>query len=436
MREFCVAIIGAGPAGLSLARYLKKLNINYLQFEANDTVAGVWNIDAPNSSMYESAHFISSKTQSDFPGFPMPQDYPDYPSYKQIFTYIQEFAKKFNLIDNIQFNRKVTQARYNGKQWQLEVEDQQGNISTHQADALVCANGVNWFPSIPEFKGEFTGEIRHSVTYRHAEEFKHKRVLIIGAGNSGCDIACDAAQMADYAAISMRRGYHFLPKHLFGIPTDVFDATGPRLPMWLKQMIMPLLIKLSIGSPQSYGLPKPDHKIFATHPIMNSQIMHYLAHGDIQVKPDIERFEGKQVIFKDGSSQEFDLVLLATGYQSRMPFLNEQEIEYKSQRPDFYLTMFSRSNPSLMGIGFFETNSAAYRLFDAMAHTISQYLQDMRDNPERAHAFFQRAQSDKPDLSGGVSYVKSKRHANYVNKDRYKAYLQQTWKKMGWESGD
>lgn len=432
MHEFKVAIIGAGPAGLSLARYLKELNINYQQFEANSNVGGVWDINAPDSPMYESAHFISSKTQSNFPDYPMPTHYPDYPSNTQIFDYILDFANHFKLIDNIQFNHKVIQARYENELWKLDIEDKDNKVSQQSFNALICANGVNWYPFIPEFKGEFTGEIRHSVTYTRAEEFKNKRVLIVGAGNSGCDIACDAAQSAKYAAISMRRGYHFLPKHLFGKPTDVFDASGPKLPMWLKQIVMPLLIKLTIGKPESYGLPKPDHKIFATHPIMNSQLMHYLAHGDIQVKADIEHFEGNTVVFKDGSQDEFDLVLLATGYQSRMPFLDESQIDYKERRPDFYLNMFSRKNPTLMGIGFFETNSAAYRLFDAMAHTISQYLKDLRDNTQQAKAFQEKIQTDSPDLSGGVSYVKSQRHANYVNKDRYRDYLKTTWKKMGW----
>lgn len=432
MSEFKVAIVGAGPAGLSLARYLQELNINYTQFETNDTVGGLWDINAADSPMYESAHFISSKTQSDFPGYPMPEHYPDYPSHKQIFDYILDFGKHFKLTDKVKFNHKVLKADYKDERWHLEVENEEGQTIEHSFNALVCANGVNWHPTIAEFNGEFSGEIRHCVTYKSADEFKNKRVLVVGAGNSGCDIACDAAQSADYAAISMRRGYHFLPKHLFGKPTDVFDATGPRLPMWLKQIIMPLLIKLTIGKPESYGLPKPDHKIFATHPIMNSQLMHYLAHGDVHVKADIERFEGKTVIFKDGSQDEFDLILLATGYQSRMPFLDDSQIEYKERRPDFYLNMFSRTNPSLMGIGFFETNSAAYRLFDAMAHTISQYLKDLRDNPQQAKAFQEKMQTDNPDLSGGVSYVKSQRHANYVNKDRYRDYLKKTWKKMAW----
>lgn len=99
--------------------------------------------------------------------------------------------------------------------------------------AVVCATGCNWDANMPEVKGQFNGEIRHSVTYKKAEEFKGKKVMIIGAGNSGADIACDAATHAQKAIISLRRGYHRIPKHLFGLPVDEVSEKGPQLPIWL-----------------------------------------------------------------------------------------------------------------------------------------------------------------------------------------------------------
>lgn len=424
--KYC--IVGAGPGGLCLARAFKRAGLDFDIIERHSDVGGLWDIDNPGSPMYDSAHFISSKTQSAFLGYPMPEDYPDYPSHRQILAYVQSFAEHYQLKQHVSFKTEVTSARYENGKWLVQTSDGR----ERQYKGLICASGVNWQPSVPDFPGEFSGEIRHSVSYRSASEFKGKRVLIIGAGNSGCDIACDAASQADAAFISMRRGYHFVPKHIFGMPSDVFDAQGPQLPMWLKQRVFPLLLKMIIGDPSRYGLPKPDHRIFESHPIMNTQLLHHLGHGDIKAKGDIKRFDGDSVVFADGSREKIDLVLLATGYKSHVPYLDKQYLNYKQDRPDFYLNLFSYEWHNLVTMGFMETNSGAYKLFDYMAHTIACYFSAQTNEPTKAMRFADMIKTDRPDLSGGVHYLNSARHANYINKDSYKQYLERVWKNMGW----
>ena len=105
-----VAVVGAGPAGLCLARRLAGTDASFAVFERNGDVGGVWDIDAPGSPMYESAHFISSKTLSGFPGFPMPDRYPDYPNHRQILDYIRSYADRFDLRRHIQFECGVLHA--------------------------------------------------------------------------------------------------------------------------------------------------------------------------------------------------------------------------------------------------------------------------------------------------------------------------------------
>jgi cation diffusion facilitator CzcD-associated flavoprotein CzcO len=172
--------------------------------------------------MYESAHFISSKTLSGFPDFPMPDDYPDYPTRKQLCAYIQAFAKHFDLEKHIIFNTKIEKVEKYEDGWKLTTT--QGESYFHQE--LICANGTLWQPNIAQYRGTFSGIIRHSNTFKKSTEFLNKRVLVVGGGNSGVDIACEAASFADEAYLSMRRGYYFIPKHVFGVPSDVFSHGG------------------------------------------------------------------------------------------------------------------------------------------------------------------------------------------------------------------
>lgn len=408
-------VVGAGPAGLVLTRRLAESGVSFEVFERNDDVGGIWDIETPNSPMYESAHFISSRTLSGFDGFPMPETYPDYPDHRQILTYIRSFADAFDLRRHITFSTGVDHARRDDRDtWTVELSDG----TTRRTRSLICANGVTWEPNLVTWPGAFDGEIRHSVTYRSATEFAGKRVLVVGAGNSGVDIACDAAFAADHAFISLRRGYYFVPKHILGQPSDVFASSGPHLPLRLQQLLFTALLRMINGKPNQYGLPKPDHRILESHPIMNTQLLHYLSHGDIAVKADVVGFDGPRVRFADGSSEEIDLVITATGYHHAAPYLDDDVLPMRNGRPDLYLGIFPRTIDNLYVLGFVEFASAAYSNFDAMAALIVADISAPDDSPIR-QTLRDLRRSHHPDLTGGTKYVKSERHANYVEVDTY-----------------
>ncbi len=422
-----VAVVGAGPAGLILARCLARTEATFELFERQSDVGGVWNIDAPGSPMYESAHFISSRTLSGIPGFPMPEDYPDYPNYRQVRSYIGAFADRFDLRRHIRFETPVKKAvPIPGGLWELRL----GDGGTRRCRYLICANGVTWVPNIVTWPGEFRGEIRHAVTYRSAKEFEGKRMLVVGGGNSGADIACDASARADQAFWSLRRGYHLIPKHVFGKPADVFASQGPKLPHWLEVPIFTAILRLLTGDLRRYGLPKPDHRIFESHPLMNTQILHYLSHGDCIAKPDIDRFGGDAVVFADGTREQIDLVITATGYQQVSPFLDDGVLQTKEGRPDLYLGMFARNYPNLAVLGFLEFAAAAYPTFDAMAELI---VADATAPPKSSTAErFQDLKTNHfPDLKGGHHYIGSDRHSNYVELDTYLKILSKVKAKIG-----
>lgn len=431
MNENSVAVIGAGPSGLSAARILKALNIPFRVYEKHSNVGGLWDIDNPGTPMYKSAHFISSKTMSAFKGYPMPDNYPDYPSRIQIHKYLENFANDHQLYNCITFNCRIEKITFEHDLWKIKT--QAGEEHLHRW--LICASGALWDPNRPSLAGEenFKSEIIHAVQYKNSDLLKNKRVLVVGAGNSGVDIACDAAFAADKAFISLRRGYHFVPKHIFGMPADVFGAKSGGGPMWLSQWFFSKLLRIMNGKLSRLGLPEPDHKVLSSHPIMNTQILHYLQHGDLTAKKDVDYLQDHKVFFKDGSSEEVDLIILATGYHCTIPYLDTSFFEWENHRPQLYLKFFNPNHPSLFAMGLLETNGGGYDLFDEMNYLAAKTIESqLKENP-LSQKIKQTINQPAPDLSGNIKFVNSERHTGYVNKDTYLKELKKFRKKMNWE---
>lgn len=427
MNNPTIAIIGAGPAGLSMARALQKAQLSFIIYEKHCKTGGLWDIENEGSPMYESAHFISSKTLSGFPDFPMPNHYPDYPNRTQLLAYIRDFAQHYALEQYISFNTSILKVEKHDKGWKLYSHTGQ----TYFHEEVICANGTLWQPNIAQYRGHFSGIIRHSSTFKKSTELLDKRVLVVGGGNSGVDIACEAASFAQKAYLSLRRGYYFIPKHVFGTPSDVFSHGGPKLPTKLNQWILKHLLKIVVGNQTKFGLPQPDHELFESHPLMNSQVMHHTSHGNLSIKPDIDYLDEQKVYFKDGSSIEVDEIILATGYNYAIPY-SEPYFDWKDNRPQLYMSLFNPKHDNIYVMGFIETNSAAYEIFTEMAVLLVNYLKTKQYNPEKAQIFRNKVTNESLDLSGGIRFVASPRHTGYVDSDTYRANLKKIQKQMNW----
>ncbi len=316
-------VIGAGPVGLAVAKAFKEAGIAYDQVDADSDVGGNW-----KHGVYRTAHIISSKHTTEYADFPMPRDYPDFPSWQQMLAYLKSYADTFGLREHIEFETKVLMIlpRENDL-WEVELSARDGSEKRIYKGVAVCS-GHHWQKRLPDYPGEFTGEFFHSKDYKDPVQLEGKKVLVIGGGNSACDIASEAARVGSGCHLSLRRGYWFLPKTLFGKPT----AESPLVyfPVAVQRFFLKLSLRVVLGKYEDYGLPRPDHKIFEHHPTLNSELLHYLKHGRIAPRPDVTRFENNTVHFIDGTSDEFDTVVCGTGFYVSFPFLPEGMVEIKN----------------------------------------------------------------------------------------------------------
>ena len=417
-QKFC--IIGGGASGLAVAKNFLEHGIEFDCFERQDDLGGTWNYGSAVSSVYRSTHLISSKKLTEFTDYPMPDDYPEFPSHEQALAYLRSYARAFGLYDRMRFGRTVTRVQPQGTGWQVTID---GRDTVHYAGVAI-ANGHNWDPKFPEYPGTFTGLALHSSQYKTPECLAGKRVLVVGAGNSGCDIAVEAAQCAAATFHSTRRGYHYLPKFLNGKPVDQCGERllRWRLPLWLRRAITARVVKLSLGRPEDYGLPAADHRLFETHPIVNSQMLYYVGHGKIRPKPDVAMLEGATVRFVDGSTEDVDVIIYATGFRITFPFIEKEHLNWHDGAPRLHLNIFHPTHERLFVAGLIQPDSGQWGLVDYQARLIARYLRALETAPERA-ARFRKRLARQCDLASGIRYVRSSRHLLEVEHYSYRNRL-------------
>ena len=373
-RENRFAIVGAGPNGLIAARAFRRGGLDVDILERHDAVGGIWNIDNPASPVYESCNFISDRAGSAMVGYPMPDGIPVFPAWHEVRDFMQAFARDHDLVKDVIFGKEVTKAYPTetdaGQRWVVETAD--GAQTLYRGVVWAC--GLQRTPYLPEIKGldDFEGEVIHSSKYKSIEQVVGKRVLVVGAGNSGVDIVVDAAVAGKMAHLSVRRGYHFFPKMVFGQPIMQVLARTGKVP----QAVTPLsdlteaeamqLALESVGDLTAFGLEKPDHEVGATHFIMNDQVMYQIAHGHLEAHRDIESMSGKTVTFVDGTSVEVDLIVLATGYVFDIPWLDPELLEWEGDSPVFHLGTISSKVEGLYAAGAVHFPGLTYLTWDRM----------------------------------------------------------------------
>ena len=417
--KYC--IVGAGPSGLTAAKNFLEAGIGCDVYEREDDVGGNWYYGKPASSVYRSTHLISSKRLTEFVDYPMPAEYPQYPNQFQVHEYLKDYASQFGLYEHIQFETSVESIEREGELWTVSVS----TGKTILYGGVVIANGHNWDPKQPDYTGEFSGKMLHSCEYKTPELFVGKRVLVVGAGNSGCDIAVEASQNSAKTFHSVRRAYHYLPKFFRGLPIDHCNERllRWRIPLWLRRFITRVGVKIAMGSPQDYGLPRPDHKLFETHPIINSQLLYLIGHGDIAPKPDIARLDGSQVCFTDGSREEIDIIVWAIGYRISFPFIDRTHLNVKDGCPRLFLNVFHPQYDNLFVVGLIQPDSGQWGLTDYQAQLVARVVQAQAAGSADAERFRRMKRQVNIDLGSGIQYVNTTRHQLEVEHFSYRNRL-------------
>jgi cation diffusion facilitator CzcD-associated flavoprotein CzcO len=310
MEQTNVAVIGAGPAGLAVAACLRKAGVDFIILEKEQQVGAAWR------RHYERLHLHTIKRLSSLPFRPFDRSYPRYVPRAEVVRYLESYAAQFDI--KPRFGETVRSVRRDANAWIVESE-----ANSFHAESVVIASGMNTDPVTPSFSGRenFKGRVLHSAEYVDAAPFRHQRVLVVGMGNTGAEIALDLAEGGAEPTISVRNGVHMVPRDLFGIPIQVVATAASALPSRANDTLIPFILDLALGDLAKFGIKRPKQGIFEqvakSHriPVLDVGTAKKISEGAIKVMPGISTMTDDGVVFTDGEKRVFDAIIFATGYR-------------------------------------------------------------------------------------------------------------------------
>ena len=307
-----VAVIGAGPAGLATSARLNRHAIRHWLTESRDHVGSSWR------RHYARLHLHTVKQWSALPNRPFPSHYPQYVPRDQVVEYLDDYAKHFGL--EPLFGQTVRSlGRGEATRWHIATDDRAFDV-----EHVVVATGYNRTPKRPSWPGQasFAGRIVHSAEYESGAAYRGQRVLVVGIGNSGAEIAIDLWEHGAETALSVRSPRYIAPRDLFGVPAQLTSIALSRLPRAVGDAVGRRLLRRAVGDLSRYGLHVPDEgpvtqvEVRGRVPLVDIGTVALIKQGKLSVRPNITRFEADGVVFEDGVRAAFDAVILATGYHA------------------------------------------------------------------------------------------------------------------------
>ncbi len=312
MPEVCdVLVIGAGPAGLAAGAALRARGVSPVIVDKAEAVGAVWR------RHYDRLHLHTDRSHSALPGLPMPKAYGRYPSRLDVIAYLESYFAHFDL--KPQFGTAIATLRRDGALWRAQTSGERA----FEAPAVVVATGLADFPHSPEWPGlaTFGGEVLHSSAYRNPERFRGRKVLVVGFGNSGGEIALDLAEAHVDVALSVRGPVSIVPRDLLGIPIQTLTIAQSRLPARLADTLNAPVLRLAIGDIETLGLrrsvkgPRRTVEEDGRIPLLDIGTLAMIRAGRIAVRPDVAEVSQGAVRFADGRKETFDAIVLATGFR-------------------------------------------------------------------------------------------------------------------------
>jgi thioredoxin reductase len=397
-----VAVIGAGPSGLATVKELLAEGHEPVCFERAASLGGVFRRAEDDGVCWDSCRLVSSGVLTAFSDFPVSPDRSGHMKAGEYLDYMSRYAQTFGVMGRIQFGTTVQQVtRQSGGGWQVRTSTKDGETLTGTFDAVAVCTGLVQIPNVPHFPGAdtFTGQVLHSAQYRHPEQLHAKRVLVVGGGESGAEIAAEAAVHAAEVTLSLRRGIAVRPRKTSGLPHDHQITRLNHSPSpWIYQtrhpddgwkrriyraMFFPLLVGerglqtasrffyevLPLFHPRRLAggraalvevrtalrvrrltkalLKESGGRVLEQFGTKSDDFVRAMALGRCRRVGAIERFEGSRVHFSDRSSIEPDLVIYCTGFSQQASFLDETS----SGLPRFLHTFNPGVGKSLAFIG-------------------------------------------------------------------------------------
>jgi len=334
-----IAVIGAGPSGLAACKVLREHGFSPTCYEAGERVGGQWVIENARSACYRSVVTNTHKGMLRYSDFGPDPSSPDFPDHLQMAQYFEDYAKRFELHQFIQFSTRVTEAsRLDAGRWCIETDRGNGG----EFDALVVCVGRYGEPKMPDIPEQFSGEIIHSQQYLDPEDpvlCLERDVLVIGLGNTACDLAVElsSAGAAGRVLLSARSGAHIVPRRPNGKlapaphPADALAGVIRLAPSWMRDSLMRALLPLAFRQIQKgqialeeVNLPPPIAPPNPRNIVANDHVLERLRAGAIEARPAIQSWEGRKVQFVDGRWEEVDVVIAATGYDVSLPFFGPE----------------------------------------------------------------------------------------------------------------
>ena len=414
-------IVGAGASGITVAKSLRARGVAFDWFEKGSALGGLWRYDndSGTSSAYRSLQIDTSSKSLAYPDFPVPGQWPAYLGADRVLDYLESYARQFGVEGALQTSTEVLSVRPVAGRWQVRTE----RHGAQEYDSVVVANGHLSTPRSPAFRGTFAGEQLHSHDYRTSDPFRGKVVVVVGMGNSGCDIAVDLARVAEQVYLSTRRSAWVLPKYLLGRPTDRWTALLTRrlrLPTPLARNVVKTLARASVGRQERFGIPKPRHRIHREHATIGQELLPYVAYDWIRMKPDVAELVGSEVRFTDGTGVPADVLLCATGYEPDFPFLSAELVASADTGGRLYRRILHPQAPGLFFAGLVQPVGPTIPLVEVQGRWIAQVLSGDLQLPSREEM---DREIDEHRRWLAASFVGSERYRLEVDFRRYVGQL-------------
>lgn len=373
------AVIGAGAAGLAAGHALAERGITFEIFDSADTVGGMWQIDSPGSAAYETLQLNSSRAMTQFRCYPMPSGWPDFPTHRHMADYLESFADEFGLREHTHLATEITDVEpvpgpglpgHNG--WAVTTADGR----TRFFENVIVASGHHRAPRMPQLPGTFNGTVMHSRDYRSPDVFLTRRVLIVGAGNSGTDLATDAARRAERTLLASRYDLEVLPRRLLGRPFDQLrPGMASLLPVGVERSLFNRFVR--VGATPDTDADRADAdgaKGRSPAPPVADDLPALVESGDIEIVAPPRRLSGDRVQFADGRRATVDLIVFATGYDVDLPFLGQQIFDPQGNTVPLYRNVVAPQRPGLWFVGFVDTIGATLPLLEEQSEWVADVL--------------------------------------------------------------